>query len=372
MLITFYILLMLRVGRCTDEQFFETKTVQLGDNVNLPCTRKSTGTLFWIRLVPGHAAEVLARTFSFMTGDPHITAREEPGKFVLHIAKAKQSDTAVYYCAKIQHKNLTFLKGIDLTIIGKYDKKESEPGITAVPPYTENSVSLWCSVLSDSENETCPNEKCVCYFRAGSQRSHPSIIYPQGNSTCEYERNPEVVSTKKRVFPFSKNISFSDAGTCYCAVATCGTVKGSKLYTEVNVCHSQRDNTVLFLLCAALAISLIVIAFLIFSNKKLKKNSKGCYATVDLQTDTKASGCQESQQMGNHWFILQSFSPVRKLTKQGQGKQRQQKKRVSTLMSELLSWINSLNFAFVTRIYVFVVVFFFKSSFVLKLYLHVL
>ncbi|XP_039975747.1 uncharacterized protein LOC120785253 isoform X4 [Xiphias gladius] len=317
MLITFYILLMLRVGRCTDEQFFETKTVQLGDNVNLPCTRKSTGTLFWIRLVPGHAAEVLARTFSFMTGDPHITAREEPGKFVLHIAKAKQSDTAVYYCAKIQHKNLTFLKGIDLTIIGKYDKK--------------------------------------------------------GNSTCEYERNPEVVSTKKRVFPFSKNISFSDAGTCYCAVATCGTVKGSKLYTEaVNVCHSQRDNTVLFLLCAALAISLIVIAFLIFSNKKLKKNSKGCYATVDLQTDTKASGCQESQQMGNHWFILQSFSPVRKLTKQGQGKQRQQKKRVSTLMSELLSWINSLNFAFVTRIYVFVVVFFFKSSFVLKLYLHVL
>lgn len=38
----------------------------------------------------------------------------------------------------------------------------------------------------------------------------------------------------------------------------------------------QRDNTLLSLLSAALAISLIVIAFLIYSIKKLKTNSCGC------------------------------------------------------------------------------------------------
>lgn len=36
---------------------------------------------------------------------------------------------------------------------------------------------------------------------------------------------------------------------------------------------SKKDNTILYLLCVALAISLTVIACLVYSNKKLKKSS---------------------------------------------------------------------------------------------------
>ncbi|KAF3838700.1 hypothetical protein F7725_010468 [Dissostichus mawsoni] len=85
----------------------------------------------------------------------------------------------------------------------------------------------------------------------------------------------------------SKNVSSSDAGTYYCAVATCGEIlfgHGTKLdiegncsiYTSLIIIHfesapklwdQQKAIVVLLLLAAPFAISLIVIAFLIHNIK---------------------------------------------------------------------------------------------------------
>ncbi|GLD70445.1 uncharacterized protein AKAME5_002176300 [Lates japonicus] len=75
-----------------------------------------------------------------------------------------------------------------------------------------------------------------------------------------------------------KTISSSDSETYYCAVATCGEIifgDGTKLDIEaLNMWDLQKANVVLFLLCAALAVSLIVIAFLIYT---IKRKTFDCY-----------------------------------------------------------------------------------------------
>uniref|UniRef100_A0A4W6FB87 Ig-like domain-containing protein n=1 Tax=Lates calcarifer TaxID=8187 RepID=A0A4W6FB87_LATCA len=225
MLVIFCLVLMLRMGRCTGKQI-ETKTVRVGDDVHLTCPRIGSGTLFWIRLVSGNLPKILGKTYSYEP-DPRITATEGHGTFDLHIGKAKLSDAAVYYCVKTQQGELIFLEGTDLRVEGKYSKNPT----VSDPVRPGDSVTLQCSVLSESENKTCPGDHSVYWFRAGSDKSHPEIIYTDGND-CEKRSD----SLKSCVYHFSKNVSSSDSGTYYCAVATCGEIifgDGTKLEIEV-------------------------------------------------------------------------------------------------------------------------------------------
>uniref|UniRef100_A0A4W6FA08 Ig-like domain-containing protein n=1 Tax=Lates calcarifer TaxID=8187 RepID=A0A4W6FA08_LATCA len=216
---------------CTGKQI-ELKTVRVGDDVHLTCPRIGSGTLFWIRLVSGNLPKILGKTYSYEP-DPRITATEGHGTFDLHIGKAKLSDAAVYYCVKTQQGELIFLEGTDLRVEGPQPVTTAIP--TSDPVHTEDSVTLQCSVLSDSENKTHLEEKYMCCFRAGSHQSLPSFNYTQGDSVYENKTNPEGVSTNKCIHSFLKNISCSDAGTYHCAVAKCGerfSDKRSNLTTE--------------------------------------------------------------------------------------------------------------------------------------------
>ncbi|XP_042349197.1 uncharacterized protein LOC121948026 [Plectropomus leopardus] len=305
MLIIFYILLVLKIGRCTDDHIFETKTVGVGQNVTLTCTReKVLASLFWIRLVSGTFPEVIggmiASDIDIVKKNRHMKVKQEPGAFVLHITEAQSSDTAVYYCIKVTQSKMTFLNGVFLRIKGP------EPEITAViqnissdPVRPGDSVTLQCSVLSDSEKKTCPEEHSVIWFRARSDESHPSLIYAQRNNSDECEKSPEDPSAQKCVYSFSKNVSSSDSGTYYCAVATCGEIlfgNGSKLdIHDVSTCDSQDNNTVFFLVCVAVVISLIVIAVLLYAITK--KSCNCCNAAATLQSNAVTNyGNQQSQQ----------------------------------------------------------------------------
>ncbi|XP_044219858.1 uncharacterized protein LOC122990550 isoform X2 [Thunnus albacares] len=324
MLFGFYILLMLRVGRCTDNQIFVTKTVGVGDNVNLTCTRQTSEyeatTLFWIRLVAGSLPEFLGGTFNIdydgVDKTTRITAKQKSGTFVLRINKSELSDAGLYYCIKVDQLKMTFLNGTFLRIKGP------EPDITAItqdfpsdPVHPGDSVTLQCSVLSDSENKKCPEEHRVYWFRAGSDESHPSFIYAHGNSGDECEKSSETRSPQKCVYSFSKNVSSSDAGTYYCAVATYREIlfgNGTKLDIEVvSRWNLQKANTIIYLLCAALAINLVVIAFLIYHIKR--KSCDCCNAAVALQTNAEtASGGQQSQQRYENSLVYSGVTFTKK------------------------------------------------------------
>ncbi|XP_034454870.1 uncharacterized protein LOC117769834 [Hippoglossus hippoglossus] len=296
MLILFQLLLLLGATRSAFDQIFETKTVDVGDDVKLTCSRQksifTSPKLFWIRLVSGNLPEFLGGTHSHdhpsVKKTPHFTVKQEPGSFVLYINKTEPSDAGVYYCIEQETLDMKLLNGTFLKIKGP------EPDITAViqvPPSdtvsSGDSVTLQCSVLSDSDNHTCPRYDKLYWFRA--DESHPSLVYVHGSSGDECDRSLEAHSPHRCVFNFCKSFSSSDFGTYYCAVVTCGEIlfgQGIKLENEaLNIWTVQKANTVLCLLSATLAISLIVIVVLI-----QEKMCDCCKAGVSLQTEAAAVG----------------------------------------------------------------------------------
>ena len=108
-------------------------------------------------------------------------------------------------------------------------KVEQSPAAASVQP--GRAVTLQCSFLSQKkENRVqCPDEHSVFWFRAGSGGSHPNIIYPHRNSSCDRK-------DRSCVYSLSKTIqSSADNGTYYCAVVTCGEIlfgEGTKVNTS--------------------------------------------------------------------------------------------------------------------------------------------
>ncbi|MEQ2284884.1 hypothetical protein AMECASPLE_026149, partial [Ameca splendens] len=154
-----------------------------------------------------------------------------------------------------------------------------EPSITAIiqHPQTDivhpgSPVSLQCSVLFNSQDKTCPMDHRVYWFQTGLNRSYPSFIYAHGNHGNECENSPEDHSGRKCVYNFSKNVSASDAGTYYCAVASCGVVlfgNGTKLdIEEPNMWDMEKTNTALILLCALLMANVVVTFILVHIIRK--------------------------------------------------------------------------------------------------------
>ncbi|XP_039476763.1 uncharacterized protein LOC120443075 [Oreochromis aureus] len=302
-----------------DDQSFVTKNVHPGEDVTLTCSRRSnlSGLLFWIRVVAGNLPEVLGATYTFdhatVNKTPRITTKQGTGTFVLHIIQTQLNDTAFYYCKEVielktTQWNITFLR-----------VKGPEPDIPVViqelpsaPIYPGDSVTLQCSVLSDLQKNTCPED--VYWFRAGMNETYPSVIYVHRSSGDECERQSDVYSPRKCVYNFSKNkISSSDSGNYYCAVATCGHIifgNGAKLNIENTIFSfgdSQVVNTVVFLLCVVLAISLMVIALLSYMiNKKAYNVSNGAVAVQLNYTMNTSNQLNQkiSQDTGLHTVVV--------------------------------------------------------------------
>ncbi|XP_069027610.1 uncharacterized protein [Embiotoca jacksoni] len=218
----------------------------------------------------------------------------------LTIVRTIPEDEGVYHCATTEWLMDTDWSGTYLVIKGN-SQRTSNYTVTQWPTASgpgRDSATLQCSILSDNENKMCPGDHSVFWFRAESDESHPDTIYTDGNRNNECEKKSDAQESCD--YRFSKKISSSDAGTYYCAVATCGRIlfrKGMK--NDLQGCmFSQEGSTVIFLLCAVLAISLIVIAVLIHAIKKNKSDS--CKAAVGLQK--KRIGQKHQQKDEDTWI----------------------------------------------------------------------
>uniref|UniRef100_A0A3Q2DDR7 Ig-like domain-containing protein n=1 Tax=Cyprinodon variegatus TaxID=28743 RepID=A0A3Q2DDR7_CYPVA len=91
---------------------------------------------------------------------------------------------------------------------------------TANTVNVEETETLECSILSGSQTKTCPGELQVFWFRARSSNSYPEIVFTSGvpQDVCMKKHD------RKCVYSFSKNVSISETGTYYCALATCGEI----------------------------------------------------------------------------------------------------------------------------------------------------
>uniref|UniRef100_A0A4W4EN99 Ig-like domain-containing protein n=1 Tax=Electrophorus electricus TaxID=8005 RepID=A0A4W4EN99_ELEEL len=162
------------------------------------------------------------------THDRRYKVNKSETQFTLTISDLKQADTGIYYCAVRDYDLVVFSNGVFLKYEGPNSKHHHY--ISGFTVHPGDSVTLQCTVLTES----CAGEHSVYWFRHGSGESHPGIIYTHGDSSDQCKKSSEVGSpTQTCVFNLPKsNLSLSDAGIYYCAVAMCGEIlfgNGSKL-----------------------------------------------------------------------------------------------------------------------------------------------
>ncbi|KAL7876175.1 hypothetical protein AOLI_G00111380 [Acnodon oligacanthus] len=271
----------------TDISGLQVQTVRSGNNVIIKCveniTKDMKNDLAWYKQSLGKVPELVMRLLG-QERTPRFTSNFIDGRFSvaekvfdLNIKGIKEEDAGTYFCGKVKSNVVEFESG---TLLFVQAEKIHQP-VTEIVIKTGDSVSLQCSVQSLTPD--CSGEHSVYWFRHGSGESHTGIIYTHGNRSDECEKSSETDSpTQSCVYKIPKrNLSPSDAGTYYCAVAACGwIVFGNQ--TKVYVQETHNNNWIVITLTILNVISVIVIMVLI--EFLLKSQRKG--ATNDHPSDT--------------------------------------------------------------------------------------
>uniref|UniRef100_A0A8C7Q6W1 Ig-like domain-containing protein n=1 Tax=Oncorhynchus mykiss TaxID=8022 RepID=A0A8C7Q6W1_ONCMY len=189
----------------------------------------------------------------------------------LTISKTEPGDSATYYCSTAAIYEQTFGEGTVLFV------KESNSMSVLQQPVSESvhpgdSVTLKCTI----HIETCAGEHSVYWFRHGSGESHPGIIYTHGDKSDQCEKSPKAGSpTQSCVYNLPKrNLSFSDAGTYYCAVASCGEIlfgNGTKLDIE-----EHRADPLLLVSCLGVVLGVTFTLIIVLLCIMYKMNNTTC------------------------------------------------------------------------------------------------
>ncbi|XP_075868437.1 uncharacterized protein LOC142877918 isoform X2 [Nelusetta ayraudi] len=284
------LILMFALGCCIDDQMSETMTADVGDVVTLSCPRdpsKQGVRLVWTRLVSGRLPEVFKATFGFdfrnvVTTTNRITSRQATKKFILQIKEATQNDGGLYFCIQIVSLDVTLLKTTYLRVKGT---QPDTVAVIQVPPSDQvRSLTLQCSVLSDSANNTCSGGPSVCWLTAGSNESSLGVLYSPGYTDDDCESSSEGRAAQECVQNLSTEISSSHAGTYSCAVAACGrTLFGNFTFESQAPKRSDFKNTNKVLTVFTAAVALILMIF--FSLVCIKKEKTcECYNATSEQS----------------------------------------------------------------------------------------
>ncbi|XP_062332934.1 uncharacterized protein LOC134032895 [Osmerus eperlanus] len=280
-------------------QHIPLTTAEPGGTVTLQCViSEEDQMLYWYKQSLGHMLQCLlaespSKQHSNVLGD-HLcfSAKMVNGNYVLKIPNITNSEEGIYFCGAgtaygINLRNSTFVtvRGMSLPIVLQQPESELvHPG---------DSVTLQCSVLSES----CTGQHSVFWFRAGAGESHPGLLYTQGDRSEECEKRPETPSpTRSCVYSLSKNnLSSSDSGTYYCAVATCGEILFGN-GTRLDVKEPAVD-LIVIVLGVSLAVC-VVLNIILICTRKTRTVCENCKVSAACHGHDKTTGQQSSGQEG--------------------------------------------------------------------------
>ncbi|XP_010886078.3 uncharacterized protein LOC105020612 [Esox lucius] len=252
---------------------------RLGDSVTLQCFDPGKGSkILWYKQTAGQKPELISTIFKLADGvtfhnnfkeNPRFTVPGGKGTIHLRISNIQPSDSAMYYCGGIDLYSLEFTTGIFLILTGSSKTVIQQPVSDSVHP--GDSVTLNCTINTG----TCEGEHSVYWFRHDSGESPPGIIHTNGDRSGQCIKSPESGSpTQSCVYNLPKrNLSLSDTGTYYCAVASCGEIlfgNGTKL--DVGGC---KGDPLLLMYCLVTALVLCVILIIVLTSV-LYKISRSC------------------------------------------------------------------------------------------------
>ncbi|XP_067257077.1 uncharacterized protein [Chanodichthys erythropterus] len=298
--------LLFRTGFITSAAIVQKKvleTFNAGETITLECfiSEEHENYYSWFKQSLGEAPTCILTLYADATtpafygdfkNDERLTAVKNKNYFALIIKESKPADTGIYYCGTRDYDLITFSNGLFLNYKGVNTRHHhikqflsAEDSNTWVNEHEFNpgdSVNLHCTVLT----ERCVGNHSVYWFRHETGDTHPGIIYKHENSNDQCKKRSERDShSQSCVYNLPKrNLSLTDAGTYYCAVAMCGEMlfgNGSRLeigeisefaWTDLNVPVLVATN----ILC------LVIIAILLC--KRTQKRQETFSETQPLQT----------------------------------------------------------------------------------------
>ncbi|XP_075868435.1 uncharacterized protein LOC142877862 isoform X5 [Nelusetta ayraudi] len=212
----------------------------------------------------------------------------------LTIFEATHEDEGMYHCALMDWMDAIWSTTY-LSIKGSTEgisNNVTVHGPTVSSAVHEgNSATLQCSVLSTARNKSCPAQYSFYWFRAEDDKSVPNALYVSGKEHNECD-------SQSCVYHFSKNISYHDMGTYYCALAACGEILfGNGISLEAT--HglggsfwSKVSSVWIFLPSAAIALGSAVIYLLI-----LKTNNSALFCAGGKQRNQRSLKNQRDKDM---------------------------------------------------------------------------
>ncbi|XP_041840414.1 fibroblast growth factor receptor 3-like [Melanotaenia boesemani] len=240
----FYLSAVVQVGAV--EQEAGVKFAAVGENVTLRCSYSSQSAMHfsWYRQALGGRPELLSniykyekpsQVFHWLEKNPRFSVERREGMNHLHISDVQLSDSATYFCGSSKNNMVEFGEGVFLSVEGaNHWEILQQPASETIHP--GGSVTFHCSVHTG----TCDGGHTVYWVSYGS---HHGVLHTHRNQ-CEPASAPESSSQSCVYRLQKKNLSFSDAGNYYCAVASCGKImfgNGSLLLirhdAEDTVCH---------------------------------------------------------------------------------------------------------------------------------------
>ncbi|CAM4517197.1 unnamed protein product [Leuciscus chuanchicus] len=270
-------------------------TLHPGDSVNLQCSIFSEScagehSVYWFRQSLGDSQGVLY-TKGERNGQCKNSSESQTQSCVYNLLKSNisDSDTGIYYCAVAACGEILFGKGTQLnfrvsgdvnpTLLAlgvsniiffvlvvflgiKLFRGQNKAAHTTLQQslidtlHPGDSVNLQCSIFSES----CAGEHSVYWFRQSLGDSQ-GVLYTKGerNGQC---KNSSESQTQSCVYNLLKsNISDSDAGIYYCAVAACGEILFGK-GTQLNFKVSGDVNPTLLALGVSNIIFFVLVVFL--------------------------------------------------------------------------------------------------------------
>uniref|UniRef100_A0A4W5RTS6 Ig-like domain-containing protein n=1 Tax=Hucho hucho TaxID=62062 RepID=A0A4W5RTS6_9TELE len=244
-------------------------SANVGDAVVVHCFYKGHMDMHfsWYKQPLGDKLQLFSTVYKFDTNatfyhefknNPRFSVENGQEKNHLRISDMQLSDSGTYYCGsaygnKVELGEGTILLVKDTSVLQQPVSESVQPG---------DSVTLNCTI----HTETCAGEHSVYWFRHSSGESRPGILYSHGDRSDQCEKRSEAASpTQSCVYNLPKwNLSLSDAGTYYCAVASCGEIlfgNGTKLNIQVPEHDSPFDlsPTVLALVVSNIVLGIVTL-----------------------------------------------------------------------------------------------------------------
>uniref|UniRef100_A0A674EE35 Ig-like domain-containing protein n=1 Tax=Salmo trutta TaxID=8032 RepID=A0A674EE35_SALTR len=252
-------------------------SANIGDTVTLHCSHEGKLALhfLWVKKTLGDGPQ--------LTSNLHFSVQSGKG-----IKNQRISDMQLSDSVEFGEGSILIVKGSAsriTTVVQQPVSESVQPG---------DSVTLNCTIRT----ETCAGEHSVYWFRHGSGESHPGIIYTHGDRSDWCEKSPEACPpTQSCVYNLPKrNLSLSDAGTDYCAVASCGEIlfgNGTKLYIK---------DSLLLVYCLSSALGLSFILITVLGSIMYKMNKRTCLQCRGPAVSSSDAAAQDADSL--HYVAL--------------------------------------------------------------------